>query len=139
MIMRSSRAVRTLALALLVAVVTPSPARGQVPAPAAAASAPEYKVIALTVTPTPTTRPALRHPLLPGALDQEPGNAATLYMAAAIPVAQTPPDRDMLVSWLEQPVAQLPGPEMLSGLGYGGAMNLMEKAARREYVHWDVT
>ena len=139
MTIQPSRAVRTWTLALLVAVLTLSPARAQVATPTAAAPAPEYKVIALTVTPMPTTRPALRHPLVPGALDQEPGNAAPLYMAAAIPVAQTPPDRDMLGSWLEQPVARLPGPEMLSGLGYGGAMNLMEKAARREYVHWDLT
>jgi len=50
---------------------------------ASAGPADHTEVVKMILHPMPATQPALSHSLLPRAIDQSPGNAATLYMIAA--------------------------------------------------------
>jgi hypothetical protein len=101
----------------------------------------EQRVVRLTITPTPTTRPALAHPLLPSALDQTPGNAATMYLLATIPIKETPPDDDFIAEWLKKP-RKSGDDDLLYHLNSRGLTHALDHAAigaRREYCHWDLT
>jgi hypothetical protein len=101
----------------------------------------EQRVVRMTLTPTPTTRPALAHPLLPSALEQTPGNAATLYLLATIPIKETPPNFDFLNEWLQKP--RKPNDDdlfyRLNTSGHAHALDHAAAGARREFCNWDLT
>ena len=95
----------------------------------------------LTVRPAGAPKPALRCRLLPGVLDQTPGNAAQLYyLASEVGGNGTKASvQEKVRKWLATPPADLPRGEVRDLLkGYEAALRQVELAARREYCHWDL-
>jgi hypothetical protein len=116
-------------------------------------------VVTMTVRPQPTTRPALRVRLLPSLVDQTPGDAAPVYLLAAIlanrqddPWAKQVTDadaarfglpsadgRDWTSLLLDAPLAKLRSADLDQYLAAKASVYAqMEVAGRRETCRWDV-
>ena len=115
--------------------------------------------INLTVRPQPTSRPALRLRLLPPLTERTPGDAAPVYLLAAIlanrqddpwskpvtdddarrfglPAAQ---GRDWTDLFLDAPLAQIASPDLDKYLGASDSVvKYLEIAGRRETCRWDL-
>ena len=125
-----------------------------------AADQKEPQTVTMTVHPKPTTRPALKHRLLPAAADQTPGNAGPLYLQAAGMYVGEQGDKTLTDeevrkfgladnkeaqhAWsslfIELPLEKLrpEPPELMQYLGGTGAYGLLEAAARRDQITWDL-
>jgi hypothetical protein len=98
------------------------------------------EVVKLTLHPRAETVPALKYPLLPSALDTQPGDAAPQYMRAFLLQATSQAEekaQEDLVDWLKTPLAELPLEKVRTVLDRNGPMlRELEIATRREHCHW---
>ncbi len=97
-------------------------------------------IVNLAVHPAPAPRPALKYRLLPGFIDQVPGNAVPLYMKAFLLLANdkiSDADWEKVPKWLALPVDKLPRDEVRKTLGrFSGVLHQVELASRRSECDW---
>jgi hypothetical protein len=109
--------------------------------PLAAAAQPEgVPARNLILTPAAEPRPALKYLLLPELRDQQPGNAALVYMRALTPEwygATRGADWEAVDAWLEGPPGQMPKGKVAALLPRL-ALEEVDAAARREYCDWEM-
>src|SRR5207249_3798528 len=108
---------------------------------AGAAEPKQIEEIHLAVRSAAPPIPAMRYHFMPDLVDQVPGNAALLYLAAAQQMASTrgepennPPgtDDEKIDHWLNTPAHELPREEVRLLLErYSGALRQFRLAARR--------
>jgi hypothetical protein len=139
-IIMTSRACRYIAFVTIFAAVS-SVMAGASSKPAAD----EPQVVRLTLHPAVLPRPALKYLLLPGPLEQTPGNAESMiHMVAEIAEkagadAETARLWDSINDWLDLPIDRLPRAEMDKALDRGrDALHYARLASRREWCEWDV-
>ncbi len=105
---------------------------------AAEAKGPEVKTVVLR--PQAVPRPALKYPLLPGAFEENSGNAATLYLRAFLLQSQTVIEAEKKTKasdWLDLPLDKLPRKEVGDYLArYEFVFSQLEGAALRETCDW---
>ena len=90
----------------------------------------------LIVSPAELPVPALRFRLLPPVVEQTPGNAAMLYLAAFPAGADV--DFDTVEKYLKASFDQFPKDEAASYVArFADALRQIEVAGRRAYCHWD--
>jgi hypothetical protein len=116
-------------------------------ASAADPAKPQVEEIRLTVHPAATPSPAMRYHFMADVVEQVPGNAALLYLAAAQQMASTrggpentPPgtDDDKIDQWLSTPARDLPRQQVHALLQrYAGALAQFRLAARRDHCDFD--
>jgi hypothetical protein len=109
---------------------------------AAAAQAPdEPKPTRLTVRPAAAPSPALKYKLLPELQDQTPGNAALVYYRAFSPELWgnilRPNVWEKVAAAPQAPLAELRRGD-LNWVRYGPILRDVDRAARREYVDWEM-
>jgi hypothetical protein len=94
----------------------------------------------LTVRPAAPGVPPLRYRLTPPHNDTTPGDAAPVYMAAMLVLANQPQAWHEQVERLQaMPIDQLPRDEVRTLLAEARPMlDQLHVAARREYCHWDL-
>ncbi len=102
----------------------------------------EVPVTRLKLQPAPEPVPALKYRLLPGVLEMEPGNAATLYnwAVAKITGGQNGNTKELL-ELLEMPIEDLTIARVRAARaphGRGPLFRLLERAGRREDCDWDL-
>ncbi|MEZ0266674.1 MAG: hypothetical protein ACAI43_18245, partial [Phycisphaerae bacterium] len=116
------------------------------------------EVVRLTVSPAALPVPALTYRMLPETADQQPGNAALLYMTAARqmtearanavggPANPLPPgasgkpadDSDLIDSLLDAPLESFPKEKAREVVNrYSAALDQLRLAALREWCHFD--
>lgn len=94
--------------------------------------------ITLTLTPAPQPEHALRYRLMPSVFDEQPGNAALMYLTAAQSLPHEPwPDEQS--EWLEMPLDELPLDKAKAALGDASDLRFVEQGARRSRIEWDAT
>ncbi|MBN1764598.1 MAG: hypothetical protein JW860_05020 [Sedimentisphaerales bacterium] len=95
--------------------------------------------LSLTISPAPEPREALKYRLIPGVLDQKPGNAALLYYTA---LEMMPDDKDNdymeeIKDWQDMASDQLPHKEVQDVLDkFDKSFHYIELAAHRESCDW---
>ncbi len=114
---------------------------------AAEPTKPQVEEIRLAVYAAAPPVPAMRYHFMPDLVDQVPGNAALLYLAAAQQMASTrgepennPPgtDDERIDQWLSMPAHELPREEVRLLLErYSGALRQFRLAARRDHCDFD--
>ncbi|MHC4176346.1 MAG: hypothetical protein ACYSWU_02500 [Planctomycetota bacterium] len=132
-------------LVLLWVVLAPSLAAAQVAAlrPAndpKASDEDQPPLVKLVLHPAAEPRPALKYLLLPPLIDQRPGNAAVLYGKVTAGQRQFFGDEELwekIVKWLDTPLEELPK-EVDRGALHGPPVKFLERAARCEYVDWQL-
>jgi hypothetical protein len=110
------------------------------------ARAQDEEPVKITLHPAPLPSPALKYRLLPELRTQTTGNAAPLYEDAIgklKPLERDPDERqkwqELFPKWQEMPLKELPRDEVRKALEpYKEILDLVEKAARREYCDWDL-
>jgi hypothetical protein len=115
--------------------------------PAAEATNPQIEEIRLSVHPAAPPVPALRYHFMPDLVDQVPGNAALLYLAAAQQMASTRAepenfptgaDDEKIDRWLQTPAQTLPREEVRALLKrYARALAQFRLAALRDRCDFD--
>lgn len=118
---------------VLVAIATTSPSRGEEP----------KGPVRITLHPSPAPVPALKYRLLPGRLDQRPGNAAVHYgkvTAEETTFFSKRELRDRIDEIQEMPLEQLRGDEfqMPGGGSDGSIQDDIRRGARCRYCDWDL-
>jgi hypothetical protein len=116
-------------------------------ASAAEPTHPPIEEIRLTVHPAAPPVPALRYHFMPDVIDQVPGNAALLYLAAAQQMASTRGEPENLPSgaddekidrWLQTPPQTLPTEQVRALLKrYARALAQFRLAALRDHCDFD--
>lgn len=138
---------RPTALALIAACSTSLSlaAENSTPMPASAPAGARARVVVLTLSPAPEPTPALRYSLLPGYMDQVPGNAVQhMYMAAqAVGELSKDDPKDklygQLIDWLEMPLGRRPAAEVDKALARSrDALHYARLAALRDHSCWDI-
>jgi hypothetical protein len=114
---------------------------------AGAAEPKQVEEIRLAVYAAAPPVPAMRYHFMPDLVDQVPGNAALLYLAAAQQMVarrgepeNNPPGKDdeRIDQWLSTPAHELPREEVRLLLErYAGAMRQFRLAARRDHCDFD--
>ena len=101
----------------------------------------EPEVVKLAVRPAAPPRPALKYQLLPPPAEQQPGNAAPLYLVACKLAQQYLMDShfDLLAASVNLPIDQLLRDEAQQMVErYGTALRQLELAARRVDCDWSL-
>ncbi|NQT12187.1 MAG: hypothetical protein HQ582_05540 [Planctomycetes bacterium] len=127
-----------LSLAILPFVRVAIAAEGSAPSKPAADA--KLEVIELAIRPAQPPRLALRYSLLPGYLEQTPGNAVPIYAKAFtwLGVNVGGEKWDKIRKWLDTPLESLPRGEVRKELErYSEALGYVDIAARRERCDWD--
>ena len=113
--------------------------------PASAAKKPNKPTVTkLELQPAPEPRPALEYQLLPGFLDQTPGNAALEYQRQIAEWHDTDNDKldEQLADWLEMPLEKLPLDEVQAALcerlSILDSLDSLDRAARRDRCDWQL-
>jgi hypothetical protein len=93
--------------------------------------------------PAATPSPARDYELLPDAADVVPGNAAPMWLRAAIalrqPGAVWPDEEGKWGSSIQTPLRDLPRAEVRKFVdGYAEALRLADQAARRDHCEWEL-
>jgi hypothetical protein len=99
----------------------------------------QQRVYKLNITPMSPPRPAMKYRLLPPAIDQEPGNAAQLYMLAASQANFDEKFNSQLSEWVDMPIDKLPRQEVEVRLKNNYLFRFFDTAARRESCKWETT
>jgi hypothetical protein len=98
--------------------------------------------IKLAVRPAAAPSPALKYELLPPLKDQTPGNAAFLYYRSFSPDwwgnVRQPKEMEKIHKALETPIKELRDSDLKWLRGWG-ALKEVDRAARREYLDWELT
>jgi hypothetical protein len=131
---------------LCLALLLPSFAAGQDKAAEKAESKPaeeEPKDVLIELTPAALPRPALRNPLLPPQRETIRGNAATLYLRAAVMATELRPRlndfRKDRPKYLDSPLKEFSIKEARKLVGmFGHALHEVQLAARREDCEWQL-
>ena len=98
--------------------------------------------VPLQITPAADAHPILKHRLYFRPIEQEPGNAAPLYLKAALLLSEQKRDErywEAVDTWLMTTVSDLPREEVPSAVArYEGILRLVRMAARHEECRWDL-
>jgi hypothetical protein len=98
----------------------------------------QVKPSKLTVTPAPEPEPPLKYRFALDHLEQEEGNAAPLYLRAALMASRVPEEAEELVeSFLDMPDEQFAAVGALR-IPYEDAIHEVEMAAKRQKCEWDL-
>jgi hypothetical protein len=125
------------AATMFVAAPAFAPAQTTAPATRAVRKPPEPVVWRLRVTPAAEAVPAFRHHLVYRMVDQQPGNAATLYGGAIYTSQRKSDDADRVESLLSQPMGAFDAEAARKLLDtYTATLEQLELAARRESCDW---
>jgi hypothetical protein len=106
-----------------------------------AAAEPKPATVQLVLRPASEPRPALRYRLLPGVLEQKPGNAAVIYNKIGLYLGDEGRRKidDQTAKWQEGPLADLPRDEARKLLAANRqVLDDLELAARRERCDWEL-
>ncbi len=124
-------------------ILTPSLVAGQsVQSAKGKRAADEDKVpaVKLVLHPAAEPRPALKYLLTPPLIDQRPGNAAVLYGKVTAEQQRFFGNEELwekIYKWIEIPLEEFPTEEARRHLS-GGPFRFLERAARCEYVDWQL-
>lgn len=97
--------------------------------------------VKLVLRPAAEPRPALRYRLLPGLLEQKPGNAAVVYNKIGLYLGNEGRQKldDQTAKWQEVPLADLPREEVRKLLAANRqVLDDLDLAARRERCDWEL-
>jgi len=100
----------------------------------------EVPTVKLVLHPAAEPRPALKYLLLPPVIDRRPGNAAVLYGKVTAEQQQFFGDKELwekIVKWIDTPLKSFPKEEARGPLS-GGPFKFLDRAARCEYVDWQL-
>jgi len=99
-----------------------------------------WLLVLLTLRPAAEPAPALKYQLLPGVLDQTPGNAVGLYHNAMNYMAGLETQKGLekkIRAWVDMPMDKLPRQQVLDVLNTS-VMRQLALAARRERCDWGI-